>query len=198
MNINSLLILGKLPTEIRANAQQFQDLMNHAPTETTQVKLFNKMVDIPRKQRNYLHDYTFAGVNYQGSNDLPDCVKKMLDWANTLQCGTFNQVLINWYHDGMSYIGSHSDDETQLLPGSPILSISLGATRKFRIRKILPGKSANPIVKDIDLYNNEYLIMLSPMQQYFKHEIVKVAGKKAKMIGPRINITFRQFIFPQK
>ena len=48
--------------------------------------------------------------------------------------GAFNHVLINWYNDGSHYIGPHSDSEAQIVEDSPIVSVSLGQERTFRIR----------------------------------------------------------------
>jgi hypothetical protein len=48
--------------------------------------------------------------------------------------------------------GAHSDDEKQLVVGAPILSVSLGATRKFRVRDRGPGKAVR---HNIDLKHGE-------------------------------------------
>lgn len=92
---------------------------------------------------------------------------------------------MNGYH----YIGSHADNEKQLVIGSPIVSISFGGTRTFRIRD-----KNKKIVKDFELKNKDIIIMGGTMQKEFKHEIVKVNGQKGLNVDKRINITFRQFI----
>lgn len=75
-----------------------------------------------------------------------------------------------------------------MVPLSPILSLSFGATRKFRIRD-----KNDKIIKDIDLHDSDIIVMCGNMQKEFKHEIVKVSGEKGAKVGKRINITFRQF-----
>jgi alkylated DNA repair dioxygenase AlkB len=102
----------------------------------------------------------------------------------------FNSSLINWYMDGTHYIGTHADDERQLVPLSPIFTASLGATRLFRIRQKEDGK----IVKDLYVKNGDILVMGGAMQKHFKHEIVKLSEAKGKLLGPRISLTFRQFV----
>ena len=47
------------------------------------------------------------------------------------------------------HAGAHADDEAQLVPGAPILSMSLGATRKFRIR----WRRGKAICCDVDMAN---------------------------------------------
>ena len=76
----------------------------------------------------------------------------------------------------------------QLIKDSAIVSISIGATRKFRIKPKL-----FKIYQDYDLKSGDVIVMGGNMQKEFKHEIVKVTGKKAALISKRINITFRQF-----
>lgn len=117
-------------------------------------------------------------------------LKYFLAWANkSTDLGIFNQVLINWYKDGNHYIGKHSDNEAQIIKESPIMSISLGSTRSFCVRK----KTNNKIVLDIEMPNNSYIVMCGAMQQNYFHEVPKVSGKNAINIGKRINITMRQF-----
>jgi alkylated DNA repair dioxygenase AlkB len=57
----------------------------------------------------------------------------------------YNGILVNKYKSGEDYISKHSDDEKNL-DDSGVISISYGATRKFRIR----DKKTNVIVKDTD------------------------------------------------
>lgn len=71
-------------------------------------------------------------------------VKKILEEVNKERKIKYNQVLINWYENGLDYVSAHSNKERQLNPDGDIYSISIGATRKFRIR----DKSKRKIVKD--------------------------------------------------
>ena len=96
----------------------------------------------------------------------------------------------------MNVLGPHQDKTQDLVPGSSIVSISLGATRTFRISKKEGGKKIK--VKDYELTNGTVIIMRKEMQDKYYHEIVKVNGEKGKKIGPRINITFRKVKGVQK
>ena len=120
---------------------------------------------------------------------LPEEFQIFYDWINTLDMGLysgkFNQLLINWYRDGNHYIGKHSDNESQIVKDSPIMSISLGSKREFIIR----DKKTSDIVLDLEMVNNSYLIMCGEMQKNYTHEVPK--DKKSK--DRRINITMRQF-----
>jgi alkylated DNA repair dioxygenase AlkB len=107
-----------------------------------------------------------------------------MEWANTLGLGEFSQLLVNWYKDGSHCIGTHADSEADLKPGSPILTISLGATRTFRLRR--DGK----ILMDIPVSDGHVLVMCGEFQRELKHEIPRALRVKQ----PRISITLRQFI----
>ena len=66
--------------------------------------------------------------------------------------------------------GKHSDNERQIKPKSPIISVSFGATRTFRVRCSTTGK----IVQDIPLRNDTVLIMGGAMQRTHQHEVPKI------------------------
>lgn len=179
---------GLLPDYISI---KFEDLWKLCPTERGTVYILGNLIETPRFTRSYGVDYAFAGTVSEGY-PLPDILvplKKYID--NTFGNGGKFNVLVNWYPDGHSYIGKHSDDERQLVPDSPIISLSLGAERKFRIRR----KGDKPdIILDLPLVNRKLVMMGGKMQKFFTHEIPKISGKKGSETGPRINITFRRFM----
>lgn len=164
----------------------FDELWNAHPEEFGLVKIFGRLVRTPRWQQSYLQGYNFSGM-FHKAEPLPEVFQPFFDWANSLGYGKFTQVLVNWYQDGHHYIGAHSDSERQLVKNSPIVSISLGCTRKFRIR------NKKGIVKDIAMDSDTAIVMGGHFQQEFKHEVPKIGGKKGAKVGSRINITFRIF-----
>lgn len=174
-----------------AGKESFDALWTQHPEEFNQIKLFGKLVTIPRWQRSYGRDYKFSGVVSKG-HELPDVLKPYLSWVNSLGYGEFNEVLVNWYQDGAHYIGSHADDEQQLKPDSPIVTITLclpGIPRKFRIR----DKTTKEILEDFPTTNGFVLVMGGKFQKEYKHEIVRMTGSQASKAGARISLTFRQF-----
>ena len=167
----------------------FEELWNIHPVEHGQVIMYGKKIDVPRYQKSYGRDYNFTGMNHK-AEVIPDEFKKFMDVVNGLyENYTFNSLLVNWYVDGNHYIGAHSDSTTQLVEDSPIVSISLGEIRKFRIKH----KKTKEILKDIELKDKSIVAMCGKFQNELTHEIVKVAGDKGKKMGRRINLTFRVF-----
>jgi len=98
----------------------------------------------------------------------------------------FNAILINRYRDGSQCIGAHSDDLRDLDPDHPIASVSLGATRTFRIR----NKGTKAIVLDYPHQSGTLLSMAGQFQARFTHEI----PKQLKIHDARISLTFRRHI----
>jgi alkylated DNA repair dioxygenase AlkB len=105
-------------------------------------------------------------------------------------CGArFNSVLANLYRDGRDSMGWHSDDEPELGAQPVIASLSLGATRRFRLRRRLP-RGTRPTaadVLDMPLTHGSLLCMAGDTQRLYQHDLPKRAGVGA----PRINLTFR-------
>eukprot|EP00656_Telonema_subtile_P056660 TRINITY_DN9111_c0_g1_i1.p1 TRINITY_DN9111_c0_g1~~TRINITY_DN9111_c0_g1_i1.p1 ORF type:complete len:361 (+),score=31.75 TRINITY_DN9111_c0_g1_i1:105-1187(+) len=177
---------GTLPAALRL--VPFDTLWDLHPTEFGKVKLLGKVLDTPRWQQTYGRAYSFTGMEHAAVS-MPEQFEPYHAWANSLGYGVFNQMLVNWYQDGRHYIGTHSDETRPLVTDSPILSVSLGCTRTFRIRH----KPDKQIIKDVPLPHGTVLVMGGGFQGEFKHEVPKVGGSKGLMLGKRINLTFRQF-----
>jgi alkylated DNA repair dioxygenase AlkB len=95
--------------------------------------------------------------------------------------GEYNYCLMNRYRSGQDSMGMHADDEPEM--GNVVGSLSLGATRTFRIKH---NKSKE--TRSFQVGNGTLIIMAGTMQQFWKHEIPKTKEN----VGERINLTFRQ------
>jgi hypothetical protein len=113
-------------------------------------------------------------------------------------------------------VGWHSDQLTYLGPRAVIGSLSLGVSREFRVRRVLPKDDKQPVQtgsdrskeRDADdqaasnegqiaihLPHNSLLVMHAEMQEEWKHSVAPalaidphpVAGNR------RINITYRDY-----
>ena len=191
----SWLEISTLPRDLHVDGKLFEELWELRPAVVSKIMMYGKLIDTPRLQQSYMRNYIFSGVEAIAV-PLPEILKPYLEWANDQDYGEFNQCLVNWYHDGSQYIGSHADDEKQLVKDSPIVTITfcqpaqgekVVVPRTFRLRK------DKKMVKDIATHNNTVIVMGGAFQSELKHEIVKIAGKKAPKVGPRISLTMRQF-----
>ena len=106
-----------------------------------------------------------------------------------LECvehATINSVLCNLYRDGRDSMGAHADDEPELGPDPAIYSLSLGATRRIRFWHTEREEPSFAL----DLTHGSLLIMRGTTQRYWRHGLAKTK----RNVGPRINLTFRQFL----
>src|SRR5579864_6641117 len=93
----------------------------------------------------------------------------------------YNAVLCNLYRDGNDSVGLHADAEPEM--GPVIASLSLGATRTFRLRAM-----GGAVAFSERLPGGSLLIMAGQTQKNFKHEV----PKEPRATQPRINLTFRR------
>jgi len=183
--------VGKLPKSMKYS---FTELWKLHPEKLGVIKIMGKTINTPRYQESYGQDYYYTGMMHKAKPIENEFMKDLLKFINRVskeerkKLGTklkYKQVLLNWYRDNNDYIGPHSDDESQLAPNSPIYSITLGASRNFRIIPKHPGGKA----ETIKLTPRTILIMGGTMQKHYKHSVPKTTRK----LGKRINITFRLF-----
>jgi len=94
----------------------------------------------------------------------------------------FDYCLAHVYPDGTSHIPWHNDKEALK---TDIVSVSFGATRKFRFRQIGETKGC---CKEFYLNNGDFIHMLEGCQKVFEHCV----PVEKKVTNPRINLTFRK------
>jgi len=161
--------------------------ISELPWESMIIKMFGKDTKIPRLQcwigdKGCEYRYSGKQLNRQiWSQDLIMIRKKIYKELKI----DFNSVLANYYRDGKDSMGWHSDDEKELGPDPTIASISFGSERDLVFR--------NKITKEtiaIPQTNGCLILIDGKTQKNWQHSIKKTQ----KVIGPRINLTFRNII----
>lgn len=107
-------------------------------------------------------------------------LKERIENAITWDC---NSVLLNYYRHGSDSMSWHADNEKELGMNPIIVSINLGATRKFQIKHNITGEK-----KEYFLEHGSLFLMAGEMQHFWKHQLPKTKN----MVGERINLTFRK------
>jgi alkylated DNA repair dioxygenase AlkB len=97
----------------------------------------------------------------------------------------FQLVIGNQYRNAQDSIGYHADDEPTLGPQPAIASISLGATRQFKLKRKQGGQ-----IHSFDLSHGDLLLMLPGCQEEWVHAV----PKSARICGVRVNWTFRPYL----
>ena len=176
-----LSMLAQLPMPI-GNAEILARLVDDTPWRTETVVVYGKRHLQPRLTAWYGEAaYTYSGLTLQPL-PLTPLLEQLRAAVEQATGRRYNSVLLNYYRDGADSMGMHSDDEPELGPAPVIASLSYGATRTF----VLRHKRSKRIVK-LDLTDGSLLLMAGTLQAHWQHGI----NKTAKLVGPRLNLTFR-------
>lgn len=163
----------------------FEKLKNEVPWQQDKITVFGQTHPQPRLTALYgnegkiyaysniiMHPHKWNPLLMFIKNEVEDCV------------GTnFTTVLLNLYRDGKDSNGWHADNEKELGQNPIIASVSFGAARIFHLQH----NSNKEWKQKIALEHGSLLVMKGTTQHFWKHQIPKTA----KLIGPRINLTFR-------
>jgi len=165
----------------------FQVLYSDLSWEGGEIKLFGKIHEIPRKQVMFANKGLKYGYSGKQLN-VKDWNRTVLNIKNQIESEfnfDFNACLANLYRDGNDSNGWHADNEEELGKNPVIASISLGATRTFKLKHLATKDKI-----DFQMTSGSLLIMGGEMQHYWKHQIPKTKRK----VDSRINLTFRKLI----
>ena len=160
-----------------------------AAWEQRTIRLFGQQFPQPRLTAWYGDAearYTYSGLTWEPRPWLP-ALHKLRQRLEAATATRYNSVLLNLYRDGRDSMGWHADDEPELGPAPAIASLSLGATRRFRLRP-RAGLAHPPL--GLPLPGGSLLLMRGPTQQHWQHALPKTARPS----GPRLNLTFRWVI----
>lgn len=168
--------------------QLFSDLCNNTTWKQESIKLYGKLVSIPRQTAWYgdsgkSYTYSKIAMTPEPWTTTLLVIKSKIEDLSGVQ---FNSVLLNLYRDGSDSVAWHSDNESELGENPVIGSVSFGATRRFMFKH----KSRKELKKEVDLTHGSFLLMKGTTQHFWQHQIPKTA----KRIEPRINLTFRVII----
>lgn len=159
-------------------------LLNSLAWQQNTITLFGKTHQTPRLER-FVADpdvyYSYSGKRLENA-PWPSVLLGIRQTLERRFNIPFNAVLANFYRNGQDSMGWHSDDEPELGLTPIIASLSLGATRKFKIRH-----KVSHCVTDILLETGSLLVMQGDSQRDYQHAL----PKQAKVTQGRINLTFR-------
>lgn len=155
------------------------------PTElfnilTTNVKWDERMT--ARKTASFGKAYNYSQIDYPFQEFLPE-LKAMIGKLKPIIGFEPNNCLINFYMDGKSSMGYHSDQTDILETGTGIAIVSIGETRVLKFRNIEnPEKFLT-----YELTAGSLVYMTQEIQAIWKHAIPKSDTENG-----RISLTFRQ------
>ncbi len=166
--------------------EKIEDIIESIHWRNDTITLYGKTFPQPRLTAWYGDlgvKYSYSNIHMQALPWTPVLLKLKNQLESELQV-RFNSVLVNYYRDGNDHMSYHSDDEKSLGVNPTIASLSFGETRSFHLKhKFDLGKKT--VV--LPITDGSLVVMKDELQHFWQHKITKTK----KLIGPRVNLTFR-------
>jgi alkylated DNA repair dioxygenase AlkB len=179
-----LVHTGRLPAELVFDAAQFEILWAMHPEEYHEIMIHGRLVKTPRWQQAFGEDYHYTG-RVNTALPVPEILAPLLAWARATIDTRLNGILVNWYEGKLGhYIGAHRDSTKHMVEGAPIVTLSFGEDRVFRLR---PWKKAG--FKEFPATAGTVFVMPYDTNLAWTHEVPHAA----KYAGRRISVTLRAF-----
>lgn len=137
-----------------------------------------------RKTASYGVAYNYSQMSYPYKAFIPE-LSALIPLVERALAFEPNNCLINFYLDGSSKMGFHSDQTDILAEGTGIAILSLGTTRTLRFRKIADTET----IKDYSLPAGSLIYMSQQLQNEWQHSIPKEDTDEGRM-----SLTFRKII----
>lgn len=126
--------------------------------------------------------YNYSQMKYPFQEFTQEMVK-IIDSIEEFLGFRANNCLINYYVNGNSRMGFHSDQTNILEENTGVVIISLGETRVLQFRNIIDRS----ITENFNLISGSLLYMDNNVQRFWQHAIPKSSINKG-----RISLTFRK------
>lgn len=196
----SWVTVRSLPESLAQYAVDIYDILfGLRPAERGKVVLQGEIKDSPRWHQSYLktpeysdvfekQSYMFGNEMTKGNVPLPVEFEPFLQYMNEGLSIPFNQVVVNWYADGIDYTPLHADCETGMVPDAEIAALTLGdSNRPFVMR----NKTAGSYFKLVEMCpHGTILTMFGSTQAEFRHGV----PQQSECERSRISVTFRKFV----
>jgi len=179
------LFVGRLPSELGFSGARFEELWSLHPERFHELTFFGKRVAAPRWSQAYGRDYRYSG-GVHAAVPVPARLAPLLEWGRSAIDTRLDGVLVNWYDRELGhYIGKHRDSTLGLVRGAPIVTISCGDRRVFRLR---PWRGSGRI--DLEAEDGAVFVMPFDTNRAWMHEI---RGER-RAPGRRVSVTLRAFL----
>lgn len=179
------LTIIRSAVDVAAADAVFTALRTKVAWRQDHLKMFGNLIPVPRLESWVADeglDYTYSGIHHEPDPWIDELVE-LRDLSSSYTGTRFNSVLCNLYRDGSDGVDWHADDEPEFGPMPVIASWSLGATRRFDLRRV----DDHSIKVELELHHGDLVIMSGTTQELWRHRVPKTK----KPVGERINLTFR-------
>jgi alkylated DNA repair dioxygenase AlkB len=178
------LFAGRLPERLAFDAARFEELWALHPDAYHVIHMPGGPVPTPRWQQAFGRDYRYTG-QVNAALPVPPLLEPLRAWAREAIHDRLDALLVNWYDGDLGhYIGPHHDTTKQMVPDAPIVTVSLGEERVFRLTHPETKERRDFPARDGTVFILPYATNLA-----WKHQV----PRSAKRRGRRISVTLRAF-----
>ena len=178
------LHVTQLPVDLSPDRATLDRLWELHPATYHRIWMHGRQVDTPRFQQAYGADYHYTGTTNQAL-PIPRELAALHAWCNATIDARLNGLLLNWYDAALGhYIGRHRDSTKNMCEGTPIVTLSLGEERIFRLR---PWRGTGR--RDFPAPHGTVFVMSQATNRAFTHEVPHLRRDR----GRRISLTWRAF-----
>lgn len=168
--------------------EAFATLRSSVEWQQHHLRMFGKVLAVPHLEAWIADEgvgYTYSGIHHD-PEPWTDQLSELRDRVGTHAGASFNSVLCNLYRNGSDSVDWHADDEREFGPSPTIGSLSLGATRRFDLRRVDDHSQK----VSLELHHGDLVIMRGTTQALWRHRVPKTK----QPVGERINLTFRKVL----
>lgn len=140
-----------------------------------------------RKTASFGEAYNYSQISYP-FRAFPQAIQTLVETIHATLGFEPNNCLINYYLDGKSKMGFHSDQTDILHEGTGVVIVSLGETRTLRFRNI----HDHSIIHNFELPAGSLIYMSNDVQQEWQHAIPTSDTTEGRM-----SLTFRKLTHSQ-
>lgn len=178
-------LTGVLPAGLVWDAARFDEVWALHPEGKHVIHMPGGPVETPRWQQAYGADYHYTGRT-NTALPVPPVLEPLRAWARQTIDSRLNGLLLNWYEGPGHYIGPHHDSTRDMMTGAPVVTISFGETRVFRLTR---GKGDAKEQRDFEATSGAVFVLPYDTNLVWKHAV----PKSARYRGRRISVTLRAF-----
>ena len=165
----------------------FDGLLSAIPWKQRSLKLMGRTLEEPRLTcwlAGPGHWYEYTGSILQ-PDPFPEALIPIMERLRADTGHPINSALANMYRDGSDGVGWHADNERFFPPDPPVVSLTLGQTRRFLLRH---RKTKDTL--EWHLGHGDLLVMEGATQRHYVHSVPKTK----QPCDRRINLTFRCYL----
>src|SRR4051812_12970819 len=167
--------VGQIPGAMSPDAAGFDALWRIHPDDYHVIQIHGRPVETPRWQQAYGADYHYTGRT-NAALPVPPELESSRSWACGVADERLNGLLLNWYDGQLGHhIGPHHDSTKDMVPGAPIVTISLGEGRIFRLTH--PGRK---LTRDFPAEPGTVFVMPYDTNRAWEHAVPGFARHRGR------------------